>query len=216
MQTPPRNILCYGDSNTYGYSVEEPRGQRYPRSVRWPGVLQNALGNDWHVLEEGLNGRTTVHDDLIEGIWRNGRTPLLAILHSHEPLDWVVIKLGTNDLKTRFHKDPREIALSVGVLVNDVKQAKVGHDGKSPNILIIAPAPILAECEIPFPAFNGQAEISQGFAEAYAAVAQEQQVHFLDAGALISSSPVDGIHLSSHSHGVLGKAVADYVLEHTS
>lgn len=207
-----KTVLCYGDSNTYGYGVEGVLGERYPRQVRWPGVLQQALGDSWHVVEEGLNGRTTVSDDPIEGLWKNGRTPLLAILHSHKPLDWVVIKLGTNDLKTRFHKDAREIALGAGVLVGDIQRTDVGPGGRVPQILLIAPAPIVDGCQQPHPAFTGQAAVSAGFAREYAAVAAELGVHFLDAGSVIQSSPVDGIHLSAAAHGRLGSVVAERLL----
>ena len=208
-----KTVLCYGDSNTYGYGVEGVLGERYAREVRWPGVLQQALGTSWHVIEEGLNGRTTVSDDPVEGLWKNGRTPLMAILHSHKPLDWVVIKLGTNDLKTRFHKDAREIALGVGVLVGDIQRTEVGPGGGVPQILMVAPAPILDNCQQPHPAFAGQAGVSAGLAREYAAVAAQMGVHFLTAGDIISSSPVDGIHLSADAHGRLGRAVSELLLQ---
>ena len=64
-----RTVLCYGDSNTYGYVPET--GTRYPVNVRYPGRLQMLLGNDYNVIEEGCNGRTTIHDDPVEG-WKNG------------------------------------------------------------------------------------------------------------------------------------------------
>ena len=55
-----KTVLCYGDSNTWGYLA--PDGERLGRWERWPGVLQRALGGDVHVVEAGLNGRTTVFD----------------------------------------------------------------------------------------------------------------------------------------------------------
>ncbi|MBC7238193.1 MAG: hypothetical protein H5T69_20305, partial [Chloroflexi bacterium] len=58
-------ILCFGDSNTWGYSPHSKT--RYPEEIRWPCVLQRELGEGYHVIAEGLNGRTTVWDDPLEG-----------------------------------------------------------------------------------------------------------------------------------------------------
>ena len=62
-------ILCYGDSNTYGYNPVN--GLRYPKDVRWTGVLQKLLGEQYAVIEEGCNGRTTVFEDIAEP-WKAG------------------------------------------------------------------------------------------------------------------------------------------------
>lgn len=94
-----KNILCYGDSNTWGYDAETKN--RFPPDVRWTGILKRTLGEGYHVIEEGLNGRTTVWDDPIEG-YKNGREYLIPCLESHRPLDLVIIMLGTNNLKKRF------------------------------------------------------------------------------------------------------------------
>jgi lysophospholipase L1-like esterase len=59
-----KTILCYGDSNTWGYSPSTQ--DRYGRDERWSGVLRKELGADYLVIEEGLGGRTTVWDDPIE------------------------------------------------------------------------------------------------------------------------------------------------------
>ncbi|MCH2619706.1 MAG: arylesterase, partial [Candidatus Poseidoniia archaeon] len=56
-----KNILCFGDSNTWGYSPLD--GRRYPPDIRWSGVLQSSLGSDYRVIEEGLNGRTNVTNE---------------------------------------------------------------------------------------------------------------------------------------------------------
>ena len=102
-----KKILCYGDSNTWGYNPHTEL--RYPRAVRWTGVLQRGLGPAYHVIEEGLNGRTTVWDDPIEG-YKSGKEYLVPCLETHKPMDLVVIMLGTNDLKHRFSLTAFDIA----------------------------------------------------------------------------------------------------------
>lgn len=93
-----KTVLCYGDSNTYGYNPVN--GLRYPQDVRWPGKLQSLLGNGYQIIEEGCNGRTTVFDDPLEG-WKNGLDYLRPCLNSHKPVDIVILMLGSNDLKKR-------------------------------------------------------------------------------------------------------------------
>ena len=59
-----KTIVCFGDSNTWGYS---PSGLgRYPFEKRWTSILQKELGADYFVIPEGLNGRTTAFEDRIE------------------------------------------------------------------------------------------------------------------------------------------------------
>lgn len=131
-----QTVLCYGDSNTWGYN---PRTQaRYSRSERWPGVLAAELGSGFHVVEEGLNGRTTVWDDPIEG-YKNGKEYLIPCLESHKPLDLVIILLGTNDLKTRFSVTASDIASSAGVLVKMTLKSETGPALAAPQVLLIAP-----------------------------------------------------------------------------
>lgn len=203
-----KTILCYGDSNTFGAAtVERPDG-RYALAERWPGVLAAQLGPGWRVIEEGLNGRTTVRDDPVEGEYRNGKTHLLPCLLSHMPLDAVAIMLGTNDLKARFNVSAWDIAEGVGVLVEIVRGAGVGHGGGTPEILVIAPPPILQALPFHADMFAGAYDKAQQFAGRYAAMAQALGVHFLDAGAVATSSAHDGFHLDPEAHHALGEAVA--------
>ena len=102
-----KTVLCFGDSNTWGYSPVD--GTRYPLDIRWTGVLQKSLGVDYRIIEEGLNGRTTfINED--ERPLRSGSDVLQIILESHRPLDFVIIMLGTNDLKVEFNLSVEEIA----------------------------------------------------------------------------------------------------------
>ncbi len=204
----PKTVLCYGDSNTFGHAtVDRPDG-RYAPDERWPGVLAAALGSGWLVIAEGLGGRTTVSDDPIEGAEKNGRTYLTPCLDSHRPLDVVVIMLGTNDLKARFNKTPWEIAAGVGVLVDVVKAAKAGRKEGVPEILVVSPPPTSDSFPTYAEMFIGAAPKSHRLAAEYQRMAAERGVHFFDAGSVIKSSPVDGIHFDPEAQATLGKAIA--------
>ncbi|MDD4648195.1 MAG: GDSL-type esterase/lipase family protein [Sphaerochaeta sp.] len=100
-----RRILCYGDSNTFGTN---PSGGRWQYDQRWTGILSSLLGPDFQIIEEGLGGRTTVFDDPLE-LHRSGREFLPVALHSHRPLDLVILSLGTNDCKKFFNADEKII-----------------------------------------------------------------------------------------------------------
>jgi lysophospholipase L1-like esterase len=207
-----KEILCFGDSNTWGYSPHT--FDRYPRDVRWTGVLQMELGPDYHVIEEGLNARTTVWDDPIEGVGssKNGRAYLIPCLESHKPLDLVIIKLGTNDLKYRFSVTATDIANSAGTLVDVVKNSQAGRGNSSPAVLLIAPPPLgrltdFAEM------FKGGVEKSKEFAVQFRRVAQEKGCAFLDAGQILTCSEADGLHYDPEGHRALGLAVARKVKE---
>ena len=203
-----KTILCYGDSNTHGAVPMEDidDNRRFGPTERWTGVMRGILGPDWHVVEEGLPGRTTVLDDPIEGLYKNGLTYLPPCLESHRPIDVVTIALGTNDLKTRFGMPAGDIADGAGVLVETVA-AVLGRYGQSAKVLLIAPPPIL-EVGCLADMFAGGAAKSQAFARHYAAVARRFGAAFLDAGSVIASSKIDGIHFDAAEHQALGKAVA--------
>jgi lysophospholipase L1-like esterase len=203
-----KSILCYGDSNTFGTAPMQhlDDARRFGPGDRWAGVLRLALGAEWWLVEEGLPGRTTVHDDPIEGANRNGFTYLSACLESHWPLDLVVIMLGTNDLKARFALPPQDIAFGAGRLVETV-EATLRPYKQSPKVMLVCPPPIL-ETGCLAEMFGGGAAKSKELPRHYKAVAKRLGAHFLDAGSVIASSEVDGIHLDIPAHQLLGHAVA--------
>ena len=206
-----KSILCYGDSNTWGcipLPGPDP-ASRFPPATRWPGVLRRELGDGYWIVEAGLNGRTTVWDDPLEP-HRNGRKLLLPTLLTHQPLDLVIIMLGTNDLKHRLNASAAEIAQGAGMLVDIVSASACGPDGRAPQTLLVCPAPI-AEVDQFDDEFEGGAAKSHRLAEHYAAVAEARSCAFLDAGAFIESSDVDGIHLDEPQHAALGAAIAKHI-----
>jgi lysophospholipase L1-like esterase len=134
-----RTLVCFGDSNTWGY-VPGSNGLRFPREARWPVRLQRALGEDWDVISEGLRGRTATMDSPVsEG--RNGLPYLVPCLHSHAPVDLLLIFLGTNDVGARFALPDGDVAGSVGRLVKVARSAEAGPDGGAPQILVVCPPP---------------------------------------------------------------------------
>jgi lysophospholipase L1-like esterase len=208
-----RTILCYGDSNTYGTApmqhLEDDR--RFgpggtAGGERWVSVMRAQLGAEWWVVEEGLPGRTTVLDDPIEGIHKNGLTYLKPCLESHRPVDIVTIALGTNDLKARFGMPVSDIAAGAGILVETVGEALAAF-GPRAKVLLVAPPPII-EIGCLADMFAGGAAKSQAFAAHYRAIAGKLGAAFLDAGSVITSSRIDGIHFDLADHKKLGEVMA--------
>lgn len=203
-------VLCYGDSNTWGY--DPVTKDRFDAETRWPRVLGQALGRDYEVIEEGLGGRTTVWDDPIEN-YRNGREYLIPCLESHRPLDLVIILLGTNDLKKQFSLSAYDIAQGASALVRVVQASQAGRDGRGPLVLLLAPPPTVTPSEEYVKMFEEAGGGSQKFSEYYRRVAKELGCAFLDTSVVIVSSPLDGIHFEGREHCKLGKAVAVKVKE---
>ena len=202
-------ILCYGDSNTWGF--DPASGARFSRELRWPGVL-GRLVPECEVVEEGLPGRTTILDDPFEE-GRNGLAYLVPCLASHTPVDLVVLMLGTNDVKTIFPLDAAGIAAGADRLVSVLRRSQSGPGGGSPQVLLVAPPPVTDPRPLQqiwgFSA--GSVARSRELAGFYRAAAESQRCAFLDAGTAAAVSPVDGVHLDERGHLALGTAVAERV-----
>jgi lysophospholipase L1-like esterase len=203
-----KNILCYGDSNTWGYNPQTK--DRFPLDIRWPGVLRMELGSQYWVIEEGLNGRTSVWDDPIEGEWKNGLRFLTPCLESHAPLDLVIIMLGTNDLKMRYSVSTSDIARGLERIVFTVQASHCGPQNCAPNLLLLAP-PTVGKLTEFAETFMGSQEKSYRMGELFRQVAENYGCHFIDTSHVIQSCVEDGIHLSPDSHKQLGQVVAESV-----
>jgi lysophospholipase L1-like esterase len=204
-----RSVLCFGDSNTHGTlpMTELYVAARLGPTERWPGVMRAVLGPGWQVIEEGLPGRTTVHPDPIEGADKCGEAALPMLLGSHLPLDLVIVMLGTNDLKPRFAVPAADIALSAEKLVMQIGASTAGPGGGAPRVLMVAPPPILEVGPLA-PLFAGGAAKSAAFGRLFGEAAARRGAAFLDAGRVIASSPLDGIHFDAPAHEALGRAMA--------
>lgn len=211
----PRTLLAFGDSNTHGTMPMAAFGEvaRLGREARWTGHVARALAPGWEVIEEGQPGRTTVHDDPIEGPHRNGLRVLPALLESHRPLDLVLVMLGTNDLKARFAVTPVDIALALEKLVAVIRASGAGPGGRVPAVLLVSPPPI-TETGCLAGIFTGGAAKSRHLGAATGAAALRAGVAFVDAADHVAVSAIDGIHYEAEAHARLGAALAAAVSGH--
>lgn len=201
-------VLCYGDSNTWGY-ISGSDHQRHSQSERWPGALQNMLGNGYEIIEEGLNSRTLISIDKRSGReGRNGAEYLLPCLDTHDPLDLVIIMLGTNELKTEFYRNSKEIGeIFEEKFVKKILTRKSVCRKTTPKLLIIAPPEITKEN----PKFIGGIEKSRKLNEIYEEIAIRNGCEFI--GNEDWQVGEDGVHLSRDGHRILASKVSRKVKE---
>jgi lysophospholipase L1-like esterase len=207
----PFTVLCFGDSNTFGQPSD--RHGRWPVDVRWTGRLQHRLGEDYAVIEEGLGGRTTNVDDP-ERSDRNGLTYFQPCLRSHSPLDMVVIMLGTNDLKSRFNREPEHIATALEDYIDNIERTAWTRTGGQPTVLLVSPIRIDATK----PGFTEHSSDydsesvrkSGELGTVIQRLTDTREALFVDA-ATVAHPGHDGIHLSRDSHEPLSQLIAQKI-----
>ena len=200
-----RTILCFGDSNTWG--TDPATDGRFGRWERWPGVVQRELGDEVHVVEEGLSGRTTMYDSP-EDQFRNGLAYLPVSLETHAPIDVVVIFLGTNDLFLPFRVDARGAARGIAALVDAARTSASGPNDGPPAVLAVVPPPFASlrpEWALDSP--HGLEE-SARLGDAVRTALEDLECRILDLDGVATSSPLDGIHFEAEQHRRIGTAIA--------
>ena len=213
-----KHIVCFGDSNTHGYCADPTDcadgKDRFNEDERWTCLLQKELGDSCLVIEEGLSGRTTVFPDPLHECM-SGLDVIYSCLMSHEPVDLLIIMLGTNDTKTRLGVNAACIGIGMERLVMKAKTVMAWRDNR-PNILIIAPPHIgeglylRPEGETMGP---GCPEKSRELASYYEAVARNQNCAFLDAEGVAEFNRLDCMHLNRKGHRQLADKLAELVPE---
>lgn len=199
-------ILCFGDSNTYGLVPGEKR--RYSYEERWTGLLSEKLGSQFHVTEEGLCGRTTVFEDFFrEG--RKGTNTLPLILESHSDTNLVVLMLGTNDLKTCFKTNEKIISLGIEKLIEQIRSF-------NPEIKILLVSPILLGEKVWQENFDPEfdkysVEVSKLLKGEYEKISRNLNTEFLAASDYAAPSEVDQEHMNVENHRLFAAAVAEKI-----
>lgn len=211
-----KHIVCFGDSNTHGYCAEPQDcaegGGRFNEDERWTCLLQKALGEDYLVIEEGLSGRTTVFPDPLHECM-SGLDSIYSCLMSHEPVDLLIIMLGTNDTKERLGANAACIGIGMERLVTTAKNVEAWRDGK-PNILVIAPPHIgqgLYAVKEGEAMGRGCPEKSEQLAPYYRELCQRRGCAFLDAEGIGEMNKRDCMHLTRKGHAALAARLAQLI-----
>lgn len=213
-----KNILFYGDSNTWGFNPEN--AGRYEYDERWVTICSKELGEEYHCIPSGLNGRTTIYDDPWKGC-RNGVDGLDYALQTHKPLHLCVIMLGTNDLK---FTDAQGSARGMEHLIHMLMTANRRYHLSSPvfpegeKVLLISPVRIRGsigsgwEDPVLWKQLTDEEE-SIRLTDLYQQIAVRYQTEFFDAAQVAEPSPADGVHLGRDGHRTLGLAIASKIRE---
>ncbi|SHM95530.1 SGNH/GDSL hydrolase family protein [Roseibium suaedae] len=206
----PVSVLCFGDSLTWGFKPGERT--RYGHSIRWTRRLAKALGEGFYVVEDGVNGRTTVHEDPMRGD-KNGFAHLATARKAHMPVDILVLMLGTNDLQSRFNMSAGAIGSAMSRLIFSACQSTDDPHGQPPKLLLISPPPLGDFDGSPLACMFCEKSIAESkkLKDVYAALASQYGAAFLDAGSIVSVSKVDSVHWDADMQAPFADAVAEEV-----
>ena len=209
-----KRILCYGDSNTWGWVPGEMGKKRFAINERWTGLVQKRLGNGFEIIEEGLGARTTIFDDpRPEFPNRNGLESLGNILETYLPLDLVIVMLGTTDTKEMINKSAEEIGNGMREIVNFIKKFKCLEGTTPPKILILVPPIVNDQTEFAAKLFKGATEKTTYLVAEYKNIAQNERCLFLDPTHKINVDQNEGVHLTLESHKKLAELVTGKIKE---
>jgi len=206
------NVLCYGDSNTWGYSPAD--GSRFPENIRWPGVLRRCLGEGYRIIEEGLNGRTI-------GNFLPGASPLNGLRYlellikrfqQKDNPDVVILYLGINDLfqggDVAVDWIARQLRYAVDLLLDDEFFPRTNY----PDVIVLSPLPVNGDIEYAG-ACQNEIESSRNFYKAVSEAMKKTPAVVIDAGSIIQASSLDGVHIDGESHVKLGRALCRILRE---
>ena len=210
MNTNPKakTVVCFGDSDTYGASPD--KSGRYPANVRWTGQLQDLLGDDYYLIEEGLNGRVTNFDPDGRDD-RNGLVYLKQMAYGQTPIDYFVLMLGVNDCRERFGRSAQEITDALEQLIEVVYDKSFSSDGSKPKIILMSTPPVDYNAERFAELFGedygaGGDEKSRELAETNKALADRLGIAHIDLGK-VAEFGEDGLHFTKESNAKIAERI---------
>lgn len=207
-----KRILCFGDSNTWGCVPGNDHRLRYSPQERWTGILQSLLGNDYEIIEEGLNGRTTCLDDPKPGREdKNGLTYLIPCLKSQSPLDIIILSLGTNDMKQRFNQSSQDIGKNILKLIQVIRDINNYEAGDIPKIILLSPPNIDETNPLAAENYIGASNKSKELGAVFQKIASENNLELIDLSQIVNPSSIDGLHLEKEGHLKIAEALKNII-----
>ena len=183
-------ILCFGDSNTYGYDPRSYFGGQYPAQHRWVDLLARELGCT--AINAGETGREIPRRESEFDRFHN-------LLTSQKPIERLLIMLGTNDLLQGI--SPEAVTARMERFIDQI-------DLEPSKILLIAPPPMKLGAWIPMQAL---VDASKELATAYEALSQRLGLGYANAGEWHIPLAFDGVHLTPEGHVAFAEGLSHYL-----
>lgn len=197
-----KTVLAFGDSLTWGTCPHMDR--RHVHDARWPVALGAGL-KGVEVISEGLRGRSTVYDRPASPVDMRGDKILPVLLHSHVPVDLVIIMLGTNDIFEGIEN--YRIRMGMIRLVEIIKHHPFRvPDAPVPEVLLVSPPPMMARSDWDVPSTHMVAQ-SEALGAFVAQAAEQSGAAFFDTAPIARASGVDGFHLEAEDSRAIGEAL---------
>lgn len=192
-----KNILCFGDSNTWGYDATND--ERFNSDERWTKLLEKQLSGSANIYEAGIPDMTFGWDSNLAD--RNGLKQIYAFVTSAMPLDLVIITLGTNDCKTVFHSDAEEIGKMAKQVINKVLKHEWA-EAYSTKVLLVAPVSMDERVAKTYPETMSMdsVELSKKLKNVLRKEAAETDQYFADADSWNVELDFDGCHYTREGH----------------
>jgi lysophospholipase L1-like esterase len=202
-----KKILCFGDSNTWGCSPVD--SSRFDDKTRWPMVMGSILGADYLIIEDGLNGRTVLNLSPVS-ITANGIEWIQSEIGNYLPLETAIISLGINDVFIGEDVTLQQISDGLENIIDIIRDSHTSGGYTTPEIIIMSPPEYNTEIEgAQF--FELQINKLKGLPETYMKLSLKKNCHFFNAADYVRGSVIDGSHLDSQSHILLGRKAAEFI-----
>ncbi|MFZ2126207.1 MAG: GDSL-type esterase/lipase family protein [Candidatus Microsaccharimonas sp.] len=208
-----KRIMVFGDSLSWGYQPGS-KHQRFDVQTRWPGRLQMLLGDEYEVIEENLNSRGIENGDPRPG--KEGRRALdyiEAALDSQDPLDRVIVLLGTNELKYEMNMSAEQVGESMEKLLTIIQTRPSQFRGTTPEVLLLSPPVINEETEYcrTGDKYLGATEKSKNLVSVYERLAAKLGIDFISLNGITPG--VDGIHINADEHAKVAELIHAALVE---
>lgn len=203
-----KNILCFGDSNTYGFNPEN--GGRFNKDERWTGVLQNLLKENYNIIEEGNNARTVIFKDFAD-LKTCGVDYLPYCLNMYPDADMIIILLGINDFQTLFRADVEAVLDGIRTMVDFIR---VSENHKNTEILLLAPPNIgedVRGCKFGCMFDEKSVQKSKDYSVKLRELANKLNCKFFDLNEIVQTCKEDCIHITRPEHRKIGEKLAQLI-----
>ena len=197
-----KKIICYGDSNTFGFNPKD--GTRFDENTRWTSLLQNYLGEEYEVVNEGMCDRT--------GFVNNPKGSLFSapkhfpkIISNSNKSDILILWIGTNDLQFQYN-------ISIDMIEKGLKNLIKSAKDKVEKIIVVPPVILNNKILDGFFSFQfdeTSIEKSKNIGQIYKTLADTYQCKFFDINEFVHPSDIDGLHYDENSHKIIAEKLTE-------